>query len=244
MKERIKSLWEKNTTRLLVDLFTLQLRWTVWYLAILFILIGALRFLVGFADERGNVMWLVFQPSTIYMFVIATITGYVFLSFYMRVGLTRRAFFKAMSISALMLVAFVVLFSVLGQAILELVAGMSAYEAPKTHADFLATDSFYVLPALSYFAILLSYYVAGWLVVTGFYRYRGYRPALFILAGLAFLILSSLFWRGESFQLFLWIGARLPEAPLGVAIAGTLFLSLLGVVAIHHFLKDTPIRLK
>jgi hypothetical protein len=209
------------------DMYLEQMKWTVWYLV--FVLVTQIVHLYSsyFAIDddttvKGILVFL-FQSAKVYMIVIAIISVNGFLSYYVGQGVTRKEFWVGSMLAALGLTATItfsaVILTYLEYGILEM------FQLSHLLSDeFLNGNAWLVI---QYLLNIFFYYLAGYLIGVGFYRFHWIAGIGFV--ALFLLSVSALEW-SEKYSLGLNV--------LSSAVAIVLFLTLL-----RQLTKNIPVKL-
>ncbi|MEW9031406.1 MAG: hypothetical protein AB2404_01530 [Planifilum fimeticola] len=200
----------KTYRKVAFDMSYVQLGWSLWFFGIVLIIYIAFSFLFGM-DVQGNndLGQLVFKfvggveiretdlgrgfigfillPAKIYMIICGYSSVSHFLNYFVRHGVTRKAYFYGATIASAVLS--------LG---IALMAGVIVWvEQTVFSRAYLLTP--WIVVVLSFALNILAYYAFGWLIGAGFYRY-GIGGVLFILLALAWLLATEamlLLWEAE-----------------------------------------------
>ena len=167
------------------DMYQEQMKWTIWYLA--FVLFAQIThiFLVYYSIDddstvRGFLTFL-FGSAKVYMIVIAIISVNGFLSYYVGQGVTRKDYWAGSVLAALGLTVTIIFFSTvltyLQYGILEM------FQLSHLLSDEFLDGNWSLV--IQYLFSIFIYYLAGYLIGVGFYRFRW-------IAGLGFVALFLL----------------------------------------------------
>lgn len=195
-----------NFPKVAKEMFWIQLSWTVWFLGIV-LLVNIIRIITSMNQntEVDNLYNAVFIAGTIYMLIIGIIS-ISFLPHYVENGVTRKDYFKG---TLLATIGLSIVIPIVAYGIYQLQLLLSKYIVSMNfqEVDFnsiaLETEGNiisdvvlsiiftpYVDPqehallALFIFSInLFTYYVLGWLISVGFYRFN-------VVVGLAFIVIA------------------------------------------------------
>lgn len=254
------------------DLYIVQLLWSLSFLGILLFLQFAKPILamVPFLQMNdkiniGNYFDTVFVSSNIFMLVIGIIVVLGFLPNYVSNGVTRKDYFKGAGIAAVALsislpvvasVIYVVQKFIMKITNLPLVEKSTlAKQVVKTDDGFIGEfiqsilitpfvqlESNWLLAIVVFVLNIFTYYIVGWLIGSGFYRFG-------ILIGLLCIALALIIIYTQ--DLLLSIALDLPvhnafallDFPLSLAIAGSLALAGITLWGIRQLTKRVPIKL-
>lgn len=251
-------------TKLAIDLFTLQGQWTAWFLGIMFVVyIAHILYPLLFSGESGRTVddfyGRTYISGNIYMLVIGIITSVSCLPYYVQNGITRKDYFFGATISTLGLaivipiVALIIRFlskgmvdwinlpielkglpdiriaeedSLIAQMILAVIDAPSVAEISG-------------LSLLVFMVNLFFYYVIGWMIGSGFYRFGGIKGMLFVVLALAIFLINAGIW-GNPVPGWLPI----PDLTLSFyAIIGTVLLIFIVLGIIRLVTRNVRIKL-
>ncbi|MFC4735272.1 hypothetical protein ACFO4L_01625 [Bacillus daqingensis] len=237
----MKAQWKKAAR----DLSIMQGTWAAWLLGVVLIgYIGAHIMLripafAGFINETGLITFgfheLVWNAMNIFMLVIGIMSCYAFLEMFVGFGVTRRSYYKASITSALLLVAFV---NTAGFAVSPLLSVLLGFGGPFSWGMEAA-----LLPA--YMLTAFIYYLAGWIISVGFYRWQLSGGFASIAIALVILTVTDRFWNLDKpvpflsafFDLNLAQGAWL-------AAAVSLLFGAAALTGIRKAVYNIPVKVK
>lgn len=168
------------------DMYLEQMKWTVWYLVFALVIhivhLYSSYFTIGDNTAVKGILVHLFPSAKVYMIIIAIISVNGFLSYYVGQGVTRRDFWAGSMIAALGLTATIAFFAViltyLEYGILEM------FQLSHLLSDeFLNGNGWLVI---QYLLNIFFYYLAGYLIAVGFYRFHWITGIGFV----AFFLLS------------------------------------------------------
>lgn len=227
------------------DLFLTQMKWAVWFVGIVFLVYLIVPLFVTDVDAFNlHFLAFIFQSTKIFMLVIGILSCYAFLGYFVGNGITRKDYFIGSAASAVgVAVGIMALASVL-QGVLHIVGMLTDYTPSTGHGDAISVESAWLIPFVVYSLSVVMYYVAGWLVSIGFYRYGGFGGFITIISALIYVMMTDMSWEGErSLQLFGFIRISLPELPLPLAMVTTVGLLVLGLWVLRKLTKRVPVKI-
>lgn len=251
-------------TKLAIDLFTLQGQWTAWFLGIMFVVyIAHILYPLIYTGESGRTVDDFYARSyifgNIYMLVIGIITSISCLPYYVQNGITRRDYFFGATIGTLGLAIIIPLVALiihfLTKGIVDWInLPIELKGLPDIHIaeedSFIAQMILAVIDAPSVAEIsglsilvftvnLFFYYVIGWMIGAGFYRFGGIKGMMFIVLALAIFLINSGIW-GNPVPAWLPI----PDLTLSFyAIIGTVLLIFIVLGIIRLVTRNVRIKL-
>ena len=192
------------------DMTYVQLGWTFWFFGIVLAIYVAFSFLLGVDVQRYNelghllfkfvggvesgetdlgrgFLGFILHPAKIFMIICGYNSVSRFLNHFVRQGVTRKAYFCGATLASVALS--------LG---IALMAGLIVW-VEQTVLSRVQFVSPWIVVVLAFALNILAYYVFGWLIGAGFYRY-GFGGVLFILLALALLLAAEMMfalWEAE-----------------------------------------------
>ncbi len=184
---------------------------------------------------------IIYRSTKGFMLVIGIIFSFGFLSFYVRHGFTRKDFFKGAALAALLLsIAFPLVIgpvSLLLSAINLTDIGNSPVLQVFEHNWFLALASFGIQ--------IFVYYLMGWMIGSGFYRYDWIRGLGIIAVAIVLVSFMDALWQFELASLWdRWLPAFSLDVPLYASLAGSVVIMALGLVLIRLLTRKVTIKLR
>ena len=246
-----------------VDLFFKQGSWTMWFMGIMLIvhLVQAVLFLTGNSDGTlDNFFTKIFLAGNIYMFIIGIIAAVSLLPYFVQNGVTRKDFFTGGVFAAIGLATVIPIAAFLLNALTEWIAAflnipVGAGGLPEITGDpddpLIATVILAVINAPSVTAAvwpnlflsimnLFFYYMTGWLIGTGFYRFGGNTGFLFIVIALGVFLTNAGIWGRE---IPAWLPVPDLSRFLAASVTGTLVLTIIILVIIRLVTKNMRIKI-
>ncbi|QDI92283.1 hypothetical protein EPH95_14710 [Salicibibacter halophilus] len=226
------------------DLFITQMKWTLWYIPILLVVYLLLYlFTPEMQAENWNLMSVIYQPTKIYMLVIGLLTIMAFLTYYVKNGITRKDYFVGSSIAATGVAFSIMIISAILAGILALIGSFTTFDPGTSQMDFLNTTSVWLMPVLVYSLIILCYYIAGWMVISGYYRFGGWGLLGFIGIGVLYISAVDLLWENDwTLPLMRFSNIPMPVLSLSVSLVCTLLLIAVGLWVVRLTTKRMPVK--
>lgn len=234
-----------------LDMAVVQGTWAFWFAAIVFTIYFGSR-IFGFDIQAGGQIgelvtrimtgyWLeemekadsgffsfIAHPAKIFMLVCGIISVPGFLTYYVRQGVTRKAYF----IGAAIVSAVLALALAAGSGLIYLAERM-------LFAPDIDLDRTWIAAVAAFAFNILHYYVFGWLIGAGFYRY-GAGGLLFVVLAVAFAFAAEALW---GTVLADWLRFSDPAGYL-VAVAGSLLLLAILLGLIRMITRNVRVRPK
>lgn len=237
-----------------VDMFSVQFIWSLWFISFVFLAhIVMIVISINTDSAVGEFLHFSHSSSKIYMLVIGIISSYAFLTFYVNHGVTRKDYFTGAALAAAGLAAAIAIIAIvltgLEYAILEITNlpvtinnslednGIESSDnsisifVPKAilSSSILVHSSSWLLSLLMYTLNILTLYVIGWLIGSGYYRFGWVIGFGFIAISLVSIIIADLLWGTELGEpLSNWLPFTSISLPVSVSAAGSII--LIGVI--------------
>lgn len=237
---------ESNVLKISKALFIEQLKWSPWFISIIFILhVIATFFHTRIDFELNSLFDFSYYSTHIYMLVIGIIAGTYFLPFYVKHGITRKDYYLgtvmgSLGMSAAMAVIFAILSFLEGVTLL-----LFGFEMLPTSMLSSSANNNWLLLFLVYTLNIFTYYLIGWLITMGYYRYGWKIGFGFIAFAILISFIHGFLWENGYFQIF---GDTMPEhigsgLSLLVCVLATILLNVLMLFIIRLSTRKVAIKL-
>ncbi len=248
------------------EMFSVQMSWTVWFLGIVFA-VNIIKIIsaINQNTEVDNLYNAVFVAGTIYMLIIGIIS-ISFLRHYVENGVTRKDYFKGTLLAALGLSIIIPLIAyMVSQLQLLLLKNIETVSVKTAEFNSVVLDvddhiigeivtsivfAPYIDPqnhawlALAVFSInLFTYYVLGWFISVGFYRFHAGAGLAFIFIALIIVSLEDVFLRVSLDLPVLSRYEMLESLPAGILLLFALLLIVLALSIIRLLTKRVAIKI-
>lgn len=231
--------------KLTLDLLYVQIQWAAWIFPIIFIVYIALnRFSPETPSQFTTYMSSIVSSSRVFMLIFGILSCFSFLPYFVNLGVTRKDYFAGTAISSVLLAIVITTFSALITFLIQL-TGLIKGSSTRASLDFLDSSSVWLVPILVACLLILSYFIAGWIISIGFYRSGFLGKVGSILLAFMFLSLTNLLWEGDlSLPLISRFNIPFPaiSTPTSMLISATLI--CLGFWYVYCNVKKVPIKLK
>ena len=252
---RLKS----KVARVSTEMLGVQSGWTIWFLGIILVTYF-LRFFffVKNGNSIDNYFTQGYVASNIYMFVIGIIASIGALQFYVQNGVTRRDYFYGTAIGTFLLSVVLALAIMVIDWLTSTIIDILHVPIELKHMPDIAADADdpwiakivisiisapYVAGGWSVFTFILNlffYYLNGWLISAGFYRFGGLYGLAFIALSIFFFITRAYIWGEAVFD-------SIPVGPFDVPVVGsfavTILLTVLILWCIRLLTRRVPIKM-
>lgn len=228
------ALFRTTVAKATVDLTKVQMIWTLWYLAIITAInVLLLLFVPATRDTQSLLFHSLTDGSRIYMAIIGAIICYYMLSYMVGNGITRRQYMASTAVSAL---AVSLSIMVLGTVLSGLLTLTGLQAGPIVAAGIPGS-------LMSAVLVLFVYYLAGWFVTLGFYRYGTLTGIGFIFIGILYTIVAQLLWQMRNSLTLGPVSLNAPDLSFTAFATMSLLLIVLGLVGIRLITRRIPIRM-
>ncbi|WP_078060174.1 hypothetical protein [Gracilibacillus timonensis] len=221
-----------------------QAKWAVWFLVILCLIFLGLTLLHNYVESvQLDDFMINNNASAIFMLIVGILCTYSFLDYYVKLGITRRNFFKTALFASILLSILLSIAFILMIVLLEWIITVMGMAIPWTDQVSNSDIAQVLTQFISYTLIHFSYFLMGWMIGLGFYRFRWFIGLLFVAAGLLLaslmkMLYVNLFHVGPIVLLpDTWVITGFLAHLLSVL----LFLTL--IAANYRLIKDVTIRL-
>ncbi|OIJ11462.1 hypothetical protein BKP37_15590 [Anaerobacillus alkalilacustris] len=239
MKQNVSS----TRSKISIDLFSIQMKWSSWFIAIVFAIYLIVHGFVEKLDE--NFISFIFRSSKIYMLIIGIVSCFAFLTYFVKNGITRKDYYTGSVIAATLVGFSIMLIATIITSVLTLIETYTTISFGSAYIHFVEQNSSWLLSFVTFSLIIISYYVAGWIIALGFYRFGGWGGFGSILIAILYMSLTDLLWEGDlSHPLAALLKISKPTMSLPSSILGTLLLLGLGLFIIRKITKRIPIKLE
>lgn len=233
------------TAKVASDLFFMQMKWAIWFVGIVFVVYLVVPMFVTDVDAlRLHFLAFIFQPTKIFMLVIGILSCFAFLGYFVGNGITRKDYFIGSAVAAVGVAVGIMLLASVLQGVLHLVGLFTAYVPNRAFGEPFGVETAWLLPFVVFSLSVVAYYIAGWLVSIGFYRYGGFGGFVTIISAFIYVWLSDLSWEGErTLKLFGFIELTLPSLPLPIFMVITIVMLVIGLWVMRSLTKRVPIKI-
>lgn len=230
---------KNNSIKLKVafDLFYTQIKWSLWYTPFVLIVYIVSKFIPNIEIDNLNVASAIFGSSQIYMLVIGIIISFAFLNHYVKNGITRKDYFVGSAIAALGVAVSITVIAI----ILNEVFRFFGWSTSAASME-LNTSSIWLYPIILSL-ILVSYYVAGWIIAIGIQKFGVVGMFFIPIAILLIALTDSLSGLTTSGPISL-LNISFPKVSALLSVPSIIILIGLGLLLIRVVTKDITIEAK
>lgn len=224
-----------------LDLYLNQMKWTLWYFAFAFGINLIVRF--GSSGSTNDPILFAYRPTKTYLLILGIVAATSFMTFYVKSGVTRKKYFWG-TLSAVLGLSLTITLMLTGATLLlQAFPGLNGagFEA----SQYLSFRGNGLEAILTAWVNLLTFYVAGWLISAGFYRFGFAGGMGFILLAILTVGITDFLWEYELRSLIdrvvYWNPSILPE--YASLLSSAVLLSLV-LWLIRGVTRRAPVKLK
>lgn len=227
--------------KIAVDLYSVQMKWVAWYLPIVYVFYFAVFWLQNGPEVRSmSLLTFTFQTATIFMLVCGILSSLAFLPMYVKHGITRKSYFQGAFLSSIGLTITIIGITAILTWILSLF-NLNIFR--EVVLSSLGVNS-WVLTSISYIIVVMIYFLAGWLVGLGFYRYGGSGGFVSIVVALVIVSLNDFLWAFNTPKPIMGLfNLNIPAPHVAIAIVGSIVIATITTILVHKIVKETPIKI-
>ncbi|ANU24127.1 hypothetical protein [Planococcus donghaensis] len=225
-----------------VDLFTEQLKWSLWFFSFVTIahIIGLV--IVSINDARIQEFFVFSSYSVaIFLLVCGIISAYGFMGQFVQQGITRKDLYIGTVLAVFALALAVTLIPLVITGIEYLISSVSPLPINRDTDTVFDLSSGWLLATSTFFLNVTTYYLVGWLIGVGYYRFSWIIGFGFIAIAIAALSLNSFFWVNNS--VVPWIPYNSVGASIALSIGGSLVLIAVLLLFIRMLTRRIVIKL-
>ncbi|MDZ5712716.1 hypothetical protein [Jeotgalibacillus haloalkalitolerans] len=188
---------KRKDLKIAFNLTFMQLGWSTWMIGIVLLMFITLQIFTDFKlflnDEEvafQGFIHFIENPYKIFMLVVGIMSVPKFLSWFVKTGVTRKDYFTGTAVASAGL-------SVIFMIIALVIAGIEQLVAPVEVVTFLGEDATWLMIFIVYTLNIFVYYLAGWLIGAGYYRFGFWGLLLSIAGALGLIFMMDLLWTNE-----------------------------------------------
>ncbi|PPA69099.1 hypothetical protein [Jeotgalibacillus proteolyticus] len=228
----------RNDFKVAYDMIFVQLGWAAWMISIALVVYIGLRYFLGTDGIGSGFFSFIENPYKIFMLVVGILSVPSFLSYYVKLGVTRKHYFTGAALSSAAL-------SLIFMIIAVIITGVEQIIAATDVETFLGVNTSWMLIFFVFSLNIFIYYAAGWLIGAGYYRFGGWGLTFSISGALLLIFMMDLLWSGElNTPLHRVLSISAPEnLSLILSFGGSFLLGGLAVWGIHRMTKRVRVKL-
>ncbi len=206
-----------TTNKIIKDMFIEQLKWSWWFMGINVIIHLVMSyFSIKHNFGVSDFTQFIGASISIYMLVIGIIAGSSFLGYYSRLGVTRKDYFYGAAFAAVILsFALVIIADIFALIEIPFLNMMNV----NIKSNIFSSMN-WIKPTLSIGLTGLIYYLIGWFINVGYYKFNWKVGLLFILVSMIILSIHGKTWVDELVDIPVVIIGSLMVEILNITKAG------------------------
>lgn len=223
------------------DLYAVQMKWVAWCLPIVYVFYFVTVWFLDEPEIRSmSLLTFTFQSATIFILICGILSSLAFLPMYVKHGVTRKSYFQGAILSSIGLAITIVGITAIFTWIISLF-NINVFKDVVLSSFEL--NSWFVT-IISYIIVITIYFIAGWLIGLGFYRYGGLGGFVSIVVALVIVSLNDLLWAFNTPKPVMGLfSLSIPVPPVWIAIVGSIVIATISTILVHKIVKDTPIKI-
>ncbi|WP_332633938.1 hypothetical protein [Halalkalibacter flavus] len=227
--------------KIAVDLYSVQMKWVAWYLPIVYVFYFSVFWFLNEPEIRTmSLLTFTFQTATIFLLVCGILSSLAFLPMYVKHGVTRKSYFQGAFLSSIGLVITIIGITAILTWVISLFK-MNVFT--EVVLSTLGINS-WLLTIISYIIVVMIYFLVGWLVGLGFYRYGGSGGFVSIVVAFVIVSLSDLLWAFSIPKPIMGLfNLDIPVPHVSIAIVGSIIIAAISTILVHKIVKETPIKI-
>lgn len=226
--------------KITVDLYAVQMKWVAWCLPIVYIFYFAVAWFLNEPEIRSlSLITFTFQAATIFMLVCGILSSLAFLPMYVKHGITRKSYFQGALLSSIGLAITIIGITAFLTWVISLFKINIFTEVVLSSLG----ENSWLLTITSYIIVVIIYFLAGWLVGLGFYRYGGAGGFVSIVIALAIISLNDLLWAFSTPKPIMGLlNLNIPVPHIAIAMVGSIVIGAIATIVVYRMVKETPVK--
>lgn len=224
------------------DLYVAQMKWVAWFLpSVYLVYVLILTFLNEPEIRAMSLLTFTFQTTTIFLLVCGILSCWLFLPWYVKHGIPRKVYFQATLLSAIGLSITIITITAFVTFGLTLLGDYTSLFDEVVLSSI--AESNWVLTILAYILVAFIYFLAGWVISLGFYRYGGSGGFVSIIISVLFIFLNDLLWNLNTPKPIVGIWSiEFPSINIAISFLGSILLVIIAGTIIQKKTSDVPIK--
>ncbi|WP_117170116.1 hypothetical protein [Paraliobacillus sediminis] len=231
----------KMGKKIAFDLYGIQMKWVAWCLPIVYVFYFVTVWFLDEPEIRSmSLLTFTFQSATIFILICGILSSLAFLPMYVKHGITRKSYFQGAILSSIGLAITII-------GITTILTWLISLFKINVFKDVVLSSfevNSWLVTIVSYTLVIMIYFIAGWLVGLGFYRYGGIGGFVSIVVALVIVSLNDLLWAFNTPKPVMGLfSLSIPVPPVAIAIVGSIVIASLSTILVYKIVKDTPIKI-
>ncbi|PSL46968.1 hypothetical protein B0H94_105121 [Salsuginibacillus halophilus] len=232
------------------DLFKIQMKWTLSFFSVVlvvFLLLDASWFFTRQAPDVTLAAF-IFEPSKIYMLVIGIVPWFAYFTYFISHGVTRKDYFAGTAISAALLAVGLMGLTFAVSGLIHMIEPITGYAPIGTEQSLALISSHPAAQLTGTMIVLFLYYLAGWIVAIGFYRFHISGGFASIAIVIILLSITDAIWAQGNVIVIDWFRHIQPlidtaALPFTVLVGLSLILAGAALTALWLSTRRTPVKM-
>ncbi|WP_096186667.1 hypothetical protein [Evansella halocellulosilytica] len=232
-----------NVKKLFSDLFREQLKWTYWFLGVLFLAqIGINVILMNTGEIPMDFFTFSYESGKIYMLVIGVLSVYVFLYHLVANGITRKDYFLGAILSAAAISVAIMVITAIVSGLQYVVLDLMNVTFTLETSSQLKYDN-WIFSYLVSMINLFAFFSIGWMIGAGYYRYGWLIGFAFVAIAILAVSFIDVSWE---FNMNEWLSNWMPflsEPPFFVSLLVSMIIILIMLWLVRALTKRVAIKM-
>lgn len=235
----ISARYKKVAAAVFSDMF----KWSLWFFSILFTIHLVRVFWLNGSTNQIEGFFIFAQYSVnIFMLVVGIMAAYVFLSRHIQQGISRRDSYIGTALAATGLALFATLVPLIVNGLQHVLAETISLPVELDTASAFETTGGWVAAAISLFLNALTFFLAGWLISIGYYRFGWIAGFAFIALSFVVFGLNDYLWKPTS-DMVGWMTYHPLEVDFWLTALGSSTMILVLFSLMRLLTKRVPIKM-
>ncbi|WP_085993364.1 hypothetical protein [Oceanobacillus senegalensis] len=232
----------ETVKKITMDLYSVQMKWVAWYLPIVYVFYVAVFWIVDEPEIRSmSLLTFTFQTATIFLLICGILSSLAFLPMYVKHGVTRKSYFQGAFYSSIGLAITTIGITT----ILTWILSVMDINALTGGVLSSLGEGSWLWTTISYIIVVMVYFLSGWLVGLGFYRYGGAGGFVSIVVAFVIVSLNDLLWAFSTPKPMMGlVDFTIPVPHVAIAIVGSIVIAAISTILVYKIVRDIPIKIK
>lgn len=224
--------------------FSDMFKWSLWFFSILFAVHLIRIFWLNGGTDRIEGFFIFSQYSVnIFMLVVGIMSAYVFMSRHIQQGVSRKDSYLGTALAALALSAFATLVPLTVNGLQHLLAETISLPVELDTVSAFETTGGWFAAAIALFLNTLTFFLAGWVISIGYYRFGWIAGFGFIALSFVIFGLNDYLWKPNTADAMEWLPYNPLEANFWLTALGSSVLILLLFSLMRLLTKRVTIKM-
>ncbi|AUD13199.1 MULTISPECIES: hypothetical protein [Planococcus] len=230
--------------RVAAAVFSDMFKWSLWFFSILFVIHLVRVFWLNGDTNQIEGFFVFSQYSVnIFMLVVGIMSAYVFMSRHIQQGVSRKDSYLGTALAALALSAFATLVPLAVNGLQHLLAETISLPVELDTVSAFETTGGWFAAAIALFLNTLTFFLAGWVISIGYYRFGWIAGFGFIALSFVIFGLNDYLWKPNTADAMEWLPYNPLEANFWLTALGSSVLILLLFSLMRLLTKRVTIKM-